>query len=126
MKKVAGTLKIDQAQYRELEAFSKFGSDLDTATKAVLNKGARNVELLKQPQYSPVAVEKQVAVIFAGTKGLLTEVPVEKVKNWETEYLHHLEDHYADLLEKLKQGKMDDEIAATLEKVAKEIANRHK
>ncbi|PLW92013.1 MAG: F0F1 ATP synthase subunit alpha [Marinilabiliales bacterium] len=126
MKKVAGTLKIDQAQYAELEAFSKFGSDLDAATKSILNKGARNVELLKQPQYSPVSVENQVAVIFAGTEGLLSELPVEKVKNWETEYLHHLQDHYADTLELLRQGKIDDDIKATLKKVAQEIVERHK
>ena len=125
MKKVAGTLKIDQAQFRELEAFSKFGSDLDAATTAILNKGSRNVELLKQPQYSPVVVEKQVAVMFVGTNGLIKNVPLRKVKNWETEYLHHLEDHYADLLEKLRQGIVTDEITETLEKVALEIALRH-
>jgi F-type H+-transporting ATPase subunit alpha len=80
MKKVAGTLKLDQAQYRELEAFSKFGSDLDAATKSVLDKGARNVEVLKQGQYSPVSVEKQVAIIYLGSQGLLRNVPVNKVR----------------------------------------------
>src|SRR5690606_8109556 len=87
MKKVAGTLKLDQAQYRELEAFAKFGSDLDAATKSVLDKGARNVEILKQGQFSPVPVEKQVAIIYAGTKNLLRNVPVNKVKEFEAEYL---------------------------------------
>ena len=83
MKKVAGTLKLDQAQYRELEAFSKFGSDLDAATKSVLSKGARNVEILKQGQFSPVAVEKQVAIIYLGTKGLMNSIPIEKIREFE-------------------------------------------
>jgi F-type H+-transporting ATPase subunit alpha len=91
MKKVAGTLKLDQAQYRELEAFSKFGSDLDAATKSVLDKGARNVEILKQGQFSPMTVEKQVAIIYIGTKNLMRSVPVNKVKEFEAEYLQQLE-----------------------------------
>ncbi len=122
MKKVAGTLKLDQAQYRELEAFSKFGSDLDAATKSVLDKGARNVEILKQGQFSPVAVEKQVAIIYAGTKGLLRQVPVNKVKQFEAEYTQQLEARYPEVLEALKAGKFDDNITGILETVAKELA----
>ncbi|WP_207426800.1 F0F1 ATP synthase subunit alpha [Pedobacter sp. SYSU D00535] len=125
MKKVAGTLKLDQAQYRELEAFSKFGSDLDAATKAVLDKGARNVEILKQGQFSPVAVEKQVAIIYAGTKGLLRPVPVNKVKEFEAEYLQQLELRHPDTLKALKAGKFDDSITSVLETVAKELAARY-
>ena len=90
MKKVAGTLKLDQAQYRELEAFSKFGSDLDAATKAVIDKGARNVEILKQKQFSPVTVEKQVAIIYLGTQGLLQSVPVNRIRDFETDYFPQL------------------------------------
>ena len=122
MKKVAGTLKLDQAQYRELEAFSKFGSDLDAATKAVLDKGARNVEILKQPQYSPVPVEKQVAIIYCGTKGLLRSVPVDKVKEFEEQYIQALEASHQEVLDTLRSGKLTDEVTATMEKVAKEIA----
>ncbi len=91
MKKIAGTLKVDQAQYRELEAFSKFGSDLDASTLAILNKGAKNVEILKQGQYSPVPVEKQIAIIYCGTMGLLKDVPVNKVKEFENEFIEYLE-----------------------------------
>lgn len=126
MKKVAGTLKLDQAQYRELEAFSKFGSDLDAATKAVLGKGARNVEILKQLQYSPVSVEKQVAIIFCGTKGLLANVPVDKVREFEGKYLDFLEAKHPSVLEELRQGKLSDEVSATLEKVAKDLAGDYK
>lgn len=122
MKKVAGTLKLDQAQYRELEAFAKFGSDLDAATKSVLDKGARNVEILKQGQFSPVTVEKQVAIIYAGTKGLLRQVPVNKVKQFEAEYTQQLEVRHPEVLEALKAGKFDDSITEVLEKVAKELA----
>ncbi len=122
MKKVAGTLKLDQAQYRELEAFSKFGSDLDAATKSVLDKGARNVEILKQGQYSPVSVEKQVAIIYLGTKGLLQNVPVNKVRAFEEEYLNYLEAKHKDVLDSLKAGKLTDEAMAIMEKVAKELA----
>lgn len=122
MKKVAGTLKLDQAQYRELEAFSKFGSDLDAATKAVLDKGARNVEILKQPQYAPVPVEKQVALIYCGTKGLLRNVPVDKVTQFEEQYIQALEASHQDVLDTLRSGKLTDEATATLEKVAAEIA----
>ncbi len=125
MKKIAGTLKIDQAQFRELEAFSKFGSDLDATTKSILDKGSRNVEILKQPQYSPVPVEQQIAIIFTGTKGLLRNVPVQQVKNFETEFLHHLEDHHADLLSELRKGNINDDISDRLEKIAREIAARY-
>jgi F-type H+-transporting ATPase subunit alpha len=125
MKKVAGTLKLDQAQYRELEAFSKFGSDLDAATKSVLDKGARNVEILKQGQFSPVSVEKQVAIIYAGTKGLLRSVPVNKVKEFEAEYTQQLEVRHPEILQALKAGKFDDDITGVLEKVAKELAGKY-
>jgi F-type H+/Na+-transporting ATPase subunit alpha len=126
MKKVAGTLKLDQAQYRELEAFSKFGSDLDAATKYVLEKGSRNVEILKQPQYSPVPVEKQVAIIYCGTKGLLRDVPMDKVKEFETEYLGILEAQHKNVLAELKAGKLPDDVVATLEKVALDLAKKYK
>ena len=125
MKKVAGTLKLEQAQYRELEAFSKFGSDLDAATKAVLDKGSRNVEILKQAQFSPVAVEKQVAIIYIGTKGLLRQVPVEKVREFEKEYLNQLEARNPEVLQALKAGKLDDSITSVLESVAKELSGRY-
>lgn len=125
MKKVAGTLKLDQAQYRELEAFSKFGSDLDAATKAVLEKGARNVEILKQGQYSPVSVEKQVAIIYLGTKGLLNKVPVNKVREFEAEYTQYLESKHKDVLNQLAAGKIDDSITAVLEGAAKELTAKY-
>lgn len=122
MKKIAGTLKLDQAQYRELEAFSKFGSDLDAATKAVLDKGARNVEILKQPQYSPMPVEDQIAIIFCGTKGLLQHVPLNKVKNFESEFLFFMKKNHADVMENLRNGKLVDEDLATLRQEAEEMA----
>lgn len=125
MKKVAGTLKLDQAQYRELEAFSKFGSDLDAATKSVLDKGVRNVEILKQGQYSPVAVEKQVAIIYVGVKGLMRNVPVEKVRGFEEEYLQQLELRYPEVLKSLKEGQFNDELTGVLEKVAKELTAKY-
>ncbi|WP_164108627.1 MULTISPECIES: F0F1 ATP synthase subunit alpha [Sphingobacterium] len=125
MKKVAGTLKLDQAQYRELEAFAKFGSDLDAATKAVLDKGIRNVQILKQGQFSPVSVEKQVAIIYAGTKGLLRNVPVDKVRQFEEEYLTQLEQRHPEVLAALKAGKFSDELTDVLETVAKELASKY-
>ncbi len=125
MKKVAGTLKLDQAQYRELEAFAKFGSDLDAATMATLEKGKRNVEILKQGQYSPLTVEKQIAIIYCGTKGLLKTVPVNRIKDFETEYLHHLEEYHKNILDTLKAGKLTDEVTATLEKVTAEISKKY-
>ncbi|TDO21603.1 F0F1 ATP synthase subunit alpha [Pedobacter duraquae] len=125
MKKVAGTLKLDQAQYRELEAFSKFGSDLDAATKSVLDKGSRNVEILKQGQFSPMTVEKQVAIIYIGTKNLMRSVPVNRVREFEAEYLQQLEMRHPETLAALKAGKLDDEITGVLETVAKEIAGKY-
>jgi len=125
MKKVAGTLKLDQAQYRELEAFSKFGSDLDAATKAVLDKGVRNVEILKQGQFAPVPVEKQVAIIYAGVKGLFRSVPVNQVKEFEAEYLQQLEQRHPEVLKALKEGKFNDELTGVLDKVAKELADKY-
>ncbi|MCF6239966.1 MAG: F0F1 ATP synthase subunit alpha [Bacteroidales bacterium] len=126
MKKVAGTLKLDQAQYRELEAFAKFGSDLDAATKAVLDKGARNVEILKQGLHSPYTVEQQIAIIFCGTKGLLSEVPIEKVKDFETQYLDMLDAKHKDVMDTLAAGKLTDEAINTMEEVAKELAKSFK
>ncbi len=122
MKKVAGTLKLDQAQYRELEAFSKFGSDLDAATKNVLDKGSRNVEMLKQAQFSPVPVEKQVAIIYLGTKNLMRNVPVNKVREFEAEFTTQLELRHPEVLASLKAGKLDDSITGVLETVAKELS----
>ena len=121
MKKVAGTLKLDQAQYRELEAFAKFGSDLDAATKSVLEKGKRNVEILKQPQYSPLTVEKQVAIIYLGSKGLLRNVAVNKVREFEETFLSTIEQKHPDVLANLKKGKLDDADLAKLEAVAKDL-----
>ena len=122
MKKVAGTLKLDQAQYRELEAFSKFGSDLDAATKSVLDKGSKNVEILKQNLFSPMSVEKQVAIIYCGTKGLLKDVPLNKIKEFEAEFLSQLEARYPQVLADLRAGKFTDEITNTLEAVSKDVA----
>jgi F-type H+-transporting ATPase subunit alpha len=121
MKKIAGTLKVDQAQYRELEAFSKFGSDLDASTLAILNKGAKNVEILKQGQYNPMAVEKQVAIIYCGTTGLLKDIPTNKVRSFENEYLELLELRHRDVLDKIRDGQITGEITSVLEKVASEL-----
>lgn len=126
MKKIAGTLKVDQAQYRELEAFSKFGSDLDAATLAVLNKGARNVEILKQGQYAPVPVERQIAIIFCGTLGLLREVPLNKVREFENDYIEFLELKHRDVLDLLAAGTLNNDITNTLEKVALDLAKKYK
>ncbi|MFM8786873.1 MAG: F0F1 ATP synthase subunit alpha [Bacteroidota bacterium] len=126
MKKVAGTLKLDQAQYRELEAFSKFGSDLDAATKAVLDKGARNVEILKQPQYSPFRVEDQIAIIYLGTKGLLMEVPMAKVREFEADFLATLRANHPNVLEALKAGKFEDSLTDVLSSTAKQLVARYK
>jgi F-type H+-transporting ATPase subunit alpha len=126
MKKIAGTLKLDQAVYRELEAFSKFGSDLDAATKAVLDKGSKNVEILKQAQYAPMSVEKQVAIIYCGTKGLLRDIPLEKVKEFEADFLELMELKHKDTLAALAQGKLSDEITGVLEATAKEIGEKFK
>lgn len=126
MKKIAGTLKLDQAQFRELEAFAKFGSDLDAATLNVIEKGRRNVEILKQSLNDPYTVENQVAIIFAGTKNLLREVPVNKVKEFERSYLEVLNAKHRNVLDDLKAGKLTDEVTYTLTQVAKEIAGSYK
>ena len=125
MKKTSGTLKLDQAQYRELEAFAKFGSDLDAATKGVLEKGARNVEILKQPQFSPLSVGKQVAIIYLGTKGLLKSVPVNQVRKFEEEFLMKMASDHQDVLDALSAGKLDDTITGTIETVGAEIAKNY-
>jgi len=124
MKKIAGTLKIDQAQFRELEAFAKFGSDLDAATLAVLEKGKRNVELLKQNQYSPMVVEEQVAVIYCGVKGLLSDVPIDKIGAFENDYCEVLRTRHAETLKSLKAGKLTNAETDVLESVAKELTVR--
>ncbi|MGZ3883776.1 MAG: F0F1 ATP synthase subunit alpha [Bacteroidia bacterium] len=126
MKKVAGTLKLDQAQYRELEAFAKFGSDLDAATKSILDKGARNVEILKQGQFSPLRVEQQIAIIYLGTKNLLRTVPNNKVRDFEKEFLDILERKHKDTLDKLKAGQYTDEITSVLEKAAADLTAKYK
>jgi F-type H+-transporting ATPase subunit alpha len=125
MKKIAGTLKLDQAQYRELEAFAKFGSDLDAATMSVLGKGARNVEILKQAQNSPMTVEKQVAIIYCGTKGLLNKVPVNRIKEFEEEFLSFMDEKHRDVLDTLKAGKLTDEVTNTIEKVAADLSEKY-
>ncbi len=126
MKKVAGTLKLDQAQFRELEAFAKFGSDLDAATLNVIEKGRRNVEILKQSQNDPFTVEDQVAIIFAGSKNLLRDVPVEKVKQFEQDYLEILNAKHRDVLDMLKAGKLTDEVTETLTAVCKDLVKKYK
>ncbi len=126
MKKVAGTLKLDQAQFRELEAFSKFGSDLDAATMSVLEKGRRNVEILKQPQYSPMTVEHQVAIIFCGANNLLRSIPESRVIDFQEAFLTLLDEKYKSVLDQLKQGKLTDKESETLKKVATEVATRFK
>jgi F-type H+/Na+-transporting ATPase subunit alpha len=125
MKKVAGTLKLDQAQYRELEAFSKFGSDLDAATKSVLDKGARNSEILKQGQFSPFRVEQQIAIIYLGTKNLLRSVPTNKVSDFEKEFLDVMERKHKATLDDLKAGKYTDDITNTLEACAKDLLAKY-
>jgi len=125
MKKVAGTLRVDQAQFRELEAFSKFGSDLDAATQAVLDKGRRNVEILKQPQYSPYRVDHQVAILYLGTEGLLQPVPENNVSDFEKEYLEVLELKHKETLNLLAEGKIDDSITEILKSAAKEVAAKY-
>jgi F-type H+-transporting ATPase subunit alpha len=125
MKKVAGTLKLDQAQFRELEAFAKFGSDLDAATLNVIEKGRRNVEILKQAQNDPYTVEDQVAIIYAGSKNLLREVPVNAVKAFEKDYIETLRMSHQEVLSSLKAGKLTDEAIAVLTEVAAEVTKRH-
>ena len=125
MKKVAGTLKLDQAQFRELEAFAKFGSDLDAATLNVIEKGRRNVEILKQSVNDPFKVEDQIAIIYAGSKNLLRKVPVNKVKEFEKEYIEYLNNKHKDTLDQLKAGKFTDAITDTLASVAKELSAKY-
>ena len=125
MKKVAGTLKLDQAQFRELAAFAKFGSDLDAATSNVIEKGKRNVEILKQSSNTPYKVEDQVAIIYVGSKNLLRQIPVERVREFEKEYLENLRTAHQDVLLELKAGKINDEITSVLESVAKEVAQNY-
>jgi F-type H+/Na+-transporting ATPase subunit alpha len=125
MKKVAGTLKIDQAQYRELEAFSKFGSDMDAVTAMTIDKGRKNTRLLVQPVYSPMPVEKQIAVLYCGTNGLLADVPLEKVSLFEREFLNVLElKHQKDVLAVLRSGVINDEVQAILRQEAAEVVKR--
>lgn len=125
MKKVSGTLKLDQAQYRELEAFAKFGSDLDAATMAVIGKGERNVEILKQPVNSPIPVENQVALIYAGTNNLLRNVPIDKIKEFEEEYINFLNTKHRDVLDQLKSGKYTDQQTSVLKGVAQELTAKY-
>lgn len=126
MRKVSGTLKLDQAQYRELEAFAKFGSDLDAATMNVIEKGKRNVEILKQAQNDPFTVEDQVAIIYAGSQNLLREVPVEKVRAFEKDFIEQLNLQHRDTLDALKAGQFNDELTDVLKKVAKEVTQKYK
>lgn len=125
MKKIAGTLKIDQAQFRELEAFAKFGSDLDAATMAVLDKGRKNVEILKQAQYSPMAVEKQIAIIYCGVKGLLSSVPVNKVQEFEHEFLDIMDLKHKDVLDELKSGSLTENAENVIRDVVKELTSKY-
>lgn len=125
MKKVSGTLKLDQAQYKELEAFAKFGSDLDAATLAVITKGEKNVEILKQPVNSPLPVDSQVAMIYAGTENLLKNVPVNKVKEFQKEYVEFLRSKHPDTMAKIKAGKIDDEITGVLRQAANDLASKY-
>ena len=124
MKKVAGTLKLDQAQFRELEAFSKFGSDLDASTKLTIDRGRRNTEVLKQPQYAPVPVEEQVAIIAASTRGYLDKVPVNKVKEFEKEFLGLLKAQHNSILDNFRAGKLEDADMQTVKKIALELASK--
>jgi F-type H+-transporting ATPase subunit alpha len=125
MKKVSGTLKLDQAQFRELEAFAKFGSDLDDATLNVIEKGKRNVEILKQAQNDPFTVQDQVAIIFAGSKNLLRNVPVEKVKEFERKYIDFLNTKHKKTMETIKSGKLTDEVVEVLTKTAEELSSTY-
>ncbi len=126
MKKVAGTLKLDQAQYRELEAFAKFGSDLDSATKGVLEKGSRNVEVLKQAQFSPLRVEQQVAIIYLGTTGALRDIPVNKVREFEASFLDYMGSKHQDTLDQIASGKIDDSITSVIAAAGKEVSKGYK
>jgi F-type H+-transporting ATPase subunit alpha len=126
MKKVAGTLKLDQALYREMEAFSKFGGDLDASTKLVLDKGARNVEILKQPQYTPFAVDRQVAIIYLGTQGLLREVPVKRIRDFEDQFLAEMESKYPDIMAEFKKGNLPDDGIKKMAELARHMIPQFK
>lgn len=123
MKKVSGTLKIDQAQFRELEAFSKFGSDLDASTQAILDKGRRNVQILIQPQSSPMKVEEEVAIIYCGVNNLMRNIPINRIAEFEKTFISNLNYDHADVLSRIKQGQLDDEIISVLKKVANDVCN---
>ena len=125
MKKVSGTLKLDQAQYKELEAFAKFGSDLDASTLGVISKGERNVEILKQPVNSPLPVDSQVAMIYAGTENLLRNIPIRKVKEFQKEYVEFLRSKHPDTMAAIKAGKIDDSITGVLKQAATELASKY-
>jgi F-type H+-transporting ATPase subunit alpha len=125
MKKVAGTLKLDQAQFRELEAFAKFGSDLDASTKLTIERGRRNLEILKQPQYAPVPVEEQVAIIFASTKGYLDKVPVGSVREFEKDFITLLRAQHKNILENFRDGKLEDADLDVVKKLALELASKY-
>ena len=126
MKKVAGTLKTDLAQYRELAAFSKFGGDMDAVTKMAIDKGERNTQLLIQPQYSPIPVEEQVAILYCGTKGLMNSIPVNKVAEFEKNFIELMKNAHKDIMEQLKNGVINDDITAVLTQEAETIANQFK
>ncbi len=125
MKKVSGTLKLDQAQYKELEAFAKFGSDLDASTLAVISKGERNVELLKQPVNSPLPVDSQVAMIYAGTENLMRNIPIKKVKEFQHEYIEFLRSKHPETMAAIKAGKIDNDITGVLKQAASELASKY-
>ncbi len=127
MKKVAGTLKIDQSAYRELEAFAKFGSDLDASTLSIIDKGRKNVEILKQGQYQPVKVEDQISMIFLGTNALLRKIPIDKIKEFEKEFISYLHlKHEDDVMKPLAEGKISNDITDILKQVAAEITEKYK
>ncbi|MFO0506498.1 MAG: F0F1 ATP synthase subunit alpha, partial [Chryseotalea sp.] len=125
MKKVAGTLKLDQAQFRELEAFAQFGSDLDAATKLTIERGRRNQEILKQDQYAPVTVEQQVAIITASTRGFIDKVPVNKVRQFEKEFAMLMEANHRNVLDNFRAGKFEDADVAIVKQVATDLASKY-
>jgi len=126
MKKVAGSLKLDQAQYRELETFSKFGCDLDSATLNVLGKGARNVEILKQNLHNPYSVEEQIAILFCGTRGLLFEVPVKKIREFESAFLEYVKIKYPEMMDELRNGQITDKSESILTRVVSEMTVKYR
>jgi len=126
MKKIAGSLKLDQAQFRDLEAFLKFGSELDAATKSVIDKGLRNVEILKQNQYIPMPIEYQIAVIYCGTRNLLKDIPVNKIREFEEDYIHYLEIHHKETLATLREGIINDEVEKVLKQAVDELSAKYK